>query len=86
MIKRCSSPTFATKSVTSRHGIYTANSLLLLAPCPDIAAKRLGLLHELAPKAAVIAVLLDPNGPGTPAELQGVRKRVAPSGRKSCGT
>ena len=47
----------------------------------DIAAKRLGLLHELAPKAAVIAVLLDPNSPGTPAELQGVeeaRRTIGP--------
>ena len=40
----------------------------------DIAAKRLGLLHELAPKAAVIAVLLDPNSAGAPDELQGVEE------------
>jgi putative ABC transport system substrate-binding protein len=47
----------------------------------DLAAKRLGLLHELVPKAAVIAVLLDPNGPGTPAELRGVeeaRRAITP--------
>src|SRR5262249_18596781 len=49
----------------------------------DLAAKRLGLLHELVPKAAVIAVLLDPNAPGTPTELQGVeeaRAAVIPQG------
>jgi putative ABC transport system substrate-binding protein len=40
----------------------------------DLATKRLGLLHELVPKAAVIAVLLDPNAPGTPTELRGVEK------------
>jgi putative tryptophan/tyrosine transport system substrate-binding protein len=47
----------------------------------DLAAKRLGLLHELVPKAAVLAVLLDPNTPGTPAELRGVeeaRRAIAP--------
>jgi putative ABC transport system substrate-binding protein len=35
-------------------------------------AKRLELLHELAPKAAVIAVLLDPNAPEFEAELRDV--------------
>ena len=29
----------------------------------DVTAKRLGLLHELVPKATVIGVLLDPNLP-----------------------
>jgi putative ABC transport system substrate-binding protein len=36
----------------------------------DLAAKRLGLLHELVPKAAVIAVLLDPNQLDVETELR----------------
>jgi putative ABC transport system substrate-binding protein len=40
----------------------------------DITAKRLGLLHELAPKAPIIAVLQDPNGPGVAAELEGMEQ------------
>jgi len=38
----------------------------------DVAAKRLGLLHELVPQAAVIAVLLDPNLPDADLELRSV--------------
>jgi len=38
----------------------------------DVAAKRLALLHELVPKAAVIAVLLDPNLPDADRELRSV--------------
>ena len=36
----------------------------------DLTAKRLGLLHELVPKAAVIAVLVDPNQPETELEVR----------------
>jgi ABC-type uncharacterized transport system substrate-binding protein len=36
----------------------------------DLVAKRLALLHELVPKAAVIAVLLDPNQQDVEAELR----------------
>src|SRR5262245_136698 len=36
----------------------------------DLVAKRLGLLHELVPKAAVIAALLDPNQQDAEAELR----------------
>ena len=39
-----------------------------------LTAKRVGLLHEFVPEAGIIAVLLDPNAPGTPAELQGVEE------------
>ena len=38
----------------------------------DVAAKRLGLLRELAPRAAVVAVLLDPNLPDADQELRSV--------------
>jgi putative ABC transport system substrate-binding protein len=40
----------------------------------ELTTKRLGLLHTLVPTAAVIAVLLDPNAPGTAAELRGVEQ------------
>ena len=43
----------------------------------DLTAKRLGLLHELVPKAAVIAVLLDPKYP----ELELVAKDAVAAGR-----
>ena len=43
----------------------------------DLTAKRLGLLHELVPKAAVIAVLLDPNYP----EIELVAKDAEEAGR-----
>jgi putative ABC transport system substrate-binding protein len=36
----------------------------------DLTTKKLGLLHELVPKAAVIAVLLDPNLPEHEVELR----------------
>ena len=38
----------------------------------DATTKRLGLLHELVPQAAVIAVLLDPNLPDADLELRSV--------------
>jgi putative tryptophan/tyrosine transport system substrate-binding protein len=40
----------------------------------DLAAKQLGLLHELVPNASVIAVLRDPNGPELEAELRSVEE------------
>ena len=36
----------------------------------ELAAKRLGLLHELIPKAAVVAVLIDPDLPNVETELK----------------
>ena len=39
----------------------------------QLGAKRLELLHELAPKAATIAFLMDPNWPGSEAELPDVQ-------------
>jgi ABC-type uncharacterized transport system substrate-binding protein len=48
----------------------------------DLTAKRLGLLHELIPKAAVIAVLLEPNQPEIGVDLQEVEAAGRAIGRK----
>jgi putative ABC transport system substrate-binding protein len=39
----------------------------------ELAAKRLGLLHEMLPRATVIAVLLNPNFPDAPDQLRNVQ-------------
>jgi ABC-type uncharacterized transport system substrate-binding protein len=46
-------------------------------PTEDLLSKRLGLLYELAPKAAVIAVLLNPNEPTFEFQL----REAEPAGR-----
>jgi ABC-type uncharacterized transport system substrate-binding protein len=43
----------------------------------QLGAKRVELLHELAPKASVIAFLMDPNYPGSKAELPDVQAAAA---------
>ena len=48
----------------------------------DLGAKQLGLLHELVPKAAVIAVLLDPNQPESGLELREVEAAGRAIGRQ----
>ena len=48
-----------------------------------LAAKLLGMLHELVPTASVVAVLRDPNGPEVEASRETWRKRVVPSDGKS---
>ena len=48
----------------------------------DLAAKRLGLLHELAPTAFVLAVLLDPNTPASDEALNGVEEARRSIGRR----
>jgi putative ABC transport system substrate-binding protein len=47
----------------------------------DLGAKRLGLLHELVPKAAVIAVLVDANNP----EGETITMRDAQEGARAIG-
>jgi putative ABC transport system substrate-binding protein len=48
----------------------------------DLAAKQLGLLHELVPNASVIAVLRDPNGPELEAELRSIEEAGHAIGRR----
>src|SRR5262249_62236419 len=48
----------------------------------DLAAKQLGLLHELAPKAAIIAVLGDSNQPELEVELRETEAATRAIGRQ----
>jgi putative ABC transport system substrate-binding protein len=48
----------------------------------DLSAKRLGLLHELVPKAAVMAALLDPNAPEIETELRDLEAAGRAIGRQ----
>ena len=48
----------------------------------ELTAKRLGLLHELVPNAAVIGVLLDPGGPAPDELLRGVEEARRAIGRQ----
>jgi len=47
-----------------------------------VTGKRLALLHELVPKAEVIAVLQDPNAPGFETETRELEKTVRALGQK----
>ncbi len=48
----------------------------------DLAAKRLGLLHELVPRLASIAVLVDPTFSGSVTELKSVEEASRANGRR----
>ncbi len=48
----------------------------------DLAAKQIGLLHELVPGAAIIAVLLDPSNPASEVQMRGVEEAGRAIGRK----
>jgi putative ABC transport system substrate-binding protein len=48
----------------------------------QLGAKRVEFLHELVPKAAIIAFLIDPNFPATVAELPEVEAAVRAVGRR----
>ena len=48
----------------------------------DLAAKLLGLLHELVPKASAIAVLRDPNFPETEVESRDLEEAGRAIGRQ----
>ena len=45
----------------------------------DLAAKRLGLLHDLVPKSVAIAVLFHPDAPGANLYMEEVEKAAQPS-------
>jgi putative ABC transport system substrate-binding protein len=47
-----------------------------------LSAKRLGLLRELVPTAAVIAVLINPNRPGAEMELEGIQAAARATGQQ----
>jgi putative ABC transport system substrate-binding protein len=47
-----------------------------------LGAKRVELLHEVSPKAAVIGFLMDPNWPGSRAELPDAQKAASALGQK----
>src|SRR5262245_60766428 len=51
-------------------------------PSVDLVAKLLAMLHELAPKASVIAVLRDPNGPDVEGELRDLEAAGRAIGRQ----
>ena len=48
----------------------------------ELTAKRVGLLHELVPNAAVIGVLFDPSGPANDELLRGVEEARRVIGRQ----
>ena len=47
-----------------------------------LVAKLLGMLHELVPKAAIIAVLRDPNGPNVESQSQDLEEAARAIGRQ----
>ena len=48
----------------------------------DLAAKRLGLLHDLVPKSAAIATLFHPDAPGADLYMEEVKKAGQTIGRQ----
>ena len=65
-------------SISHPGGNATGVSLLTEAP----EGKRLGLLKELAPNAAVFGVLIDPNYPGHEAQVRDVQEAARAIGRQ----
>jgi ABC-type uncharacterized transport system substrate-binding protein len=51
-------------------------------PSSDLAAKRLGLLHDLVPKSVAIAALLDPAAPGAEFQMKEVETAGQSIGRQ----
>ena len=48
----------------------------------EVAAKRFGMLHEMMPRLATIAVLTDPSAPGGDTELRSVEEASRTTGRR----
>ena len=63
---------------TGRAAISRVSSLSVVA----LVAKLLGMLHELVPKASVIAVLRDPNGPDVEGQSRDLEEAARAIGRQ----
>ena len=79
---------FVTGSDPVRHGLVASlnrpggNVTGVIFTTGDLSAKRLGLLHELVPKSAAIAALLDPNAPASREALSGLEEASRAIGRR----
>ncbi len=62
------------RSIRTRFSVHTGNLTGVSVIAGALGAKRLGLLREVAPKAAVIAVLVHPDNPSVQRDVEDVTK------------